>query len=154
MPSSQKGFIVQLIVGGGENGKTIHLFVIRHHLVAVNVVEPVQKLLYDSFDLAQTEFDVDIGQKAGEVVLAEVENQIKRGPVFVIVRGWNRNNEFSIFFFLEKEAALSSKINFDMKMLQTKRGSPLVRQISIRFTTFSCFKSWRILISLSAVMGN
>lgn len=31
---------------------------------------------------------------------------------------------------------------------------PLVRQISIKLTTFSCFRSWRILISRNAVMGN
>jgi len=31
---------------------------------------------------------------------------------------------------------------------------PFVRQISIKLTTFSCFRSCRILISRSAVMGN
>lgn len=31
---------------------------------------------------------------------------------------------------------------------------PLVLQISMRFTTFSCLSSWRILISRKAVMGN
>lgn len=35
-----------------------------------------------------------------------------------------------------------------------KKKVPLVLQISKRFTTFSCFRSCRILISLKAVRGN
>lgn len=34
------------------------------------------------------------------------------------------------------------------------RQLPLVLQISMRFTTFSCLSSWRILISRRAVIGN
>lgn len=52
---------------------------------------------------------------------------------------------------------LSSKEGMN-KMQQPVQGRPcqlpLVLQISMRFTTFSCLSSWRILISRKAVMGN
>lgn len=51
---------------------------------------------------------------------------------------------------LRREASFSPPENGG----QDPNSLPLVRQISIRLTTFSCFRSWRILISRKAVMGN
>lgn len=41
-----------------------------------------------------------------------------------------------------------------LKMETRSKTLPLVRQISIKLTTFSCLRSWRILISRKAVIGN
>jgi len=64
-------------VFGDENIGGFH--VAMKDLVAVNVVETVEQLLHDFLDLAEIELDVDVAQESGEIVIAEIENEIKGG---------------------------------------------------------------------------
>ena len=66
------------------------------NLVAVNVVESVQELLHDFFDLAQIKLDVDVAQEAGEIVVAEIEDEIERAFEAVVLRGFGSANLLQI----------------------------------------------------------
>lgn len=51
------------------------------NLLAMDEEEAVEQLLHHFLDLPHRELDVDIGEEAGEVVLAEFEHQVEGGLV-------------------------------------------------------------------------
>lgn len=115
------------------------------HLVSVDVVQAVEQHLHDLLDLRQGELDIRIAQETGQVVLTEVKHQVDAALVAIVQCGFKavrgRSNE---------QPTCTSFIWWHVYLLD----QPLVLQISIRLTTFSCLSSCRILISLRAVMGN
>ena len=56
------------------------------NLVTVNVVETVEELLHDFLNLAQIELDVDVAEETSEIVIAEIEDEIKGAFKPVILR--------------------------------------------------------------------
>ena len=48
-------------------------------------VEPVEQLLHHLLDLAEVELDVGVAEQTGEVVLGEVEDQVERRLVPVVL---------------------------------------------------------------------
>ena len=48
-------------------------------------VEPVEELLHHLLDLAEVELDVGVAEQTGEVVLGEVEHQVERRLVPVVL---------------------------------------------------------------------
>ena len=58
-------------------------------LVAVDVVEAIQKLLHDFLDLAERELHVGVAEQAGEVVFAELKDEIERALVAIVQRSYN-----------------------------------------------------------------
>ena len=49
-------------------------------------------MLHDFFDLAQVKLDVDVAQKAGEIVVAEIKDEIKGAFEAVVLRGFGSAN--------------------------------------------------------------
>ena len=70
---------------GDEDVGGLHVAV--DDLVGVDVVEAVEHLLHDALDLAEGELDLAVGEEAGEVVLAEVEDEVEGGAVLVQLGG-------------------------------------------------------------------
>lgn len=47
----------------------------------MNVVQAIEQLLHHFLDLAQTELHVHVGQQTSQIVLTEIKDQVKGGPV-------------------------------------------------------------------------
>jgi hypothetical protein len=58
----------------------------------VDEVQAVEQLVHDFLDFTQTELDVDVGQQARQVVLAELEHKEERA--FVAVELGRCNSKF------------------------------------------------------------
>lgn len=58
-------------------------FLVGNYLVTVNVVQAIQQLLQDLFDITQAKLHVHIGQQTSQIVFTEIEYQVKGGPVIV-----------------------------------------------------------------------
>ena len=53
-------------------------------LVGVDEVESLKHLLHHLLDLLQSELDIEVGKESGEIVLAEVKDQVEGGLVSVV----------------------------------------------------------------------
>ena len=53
------------------------------NFVVMNKIEALQQLRHDVLDLGQAELDVNVVQQTGQIVIAELENQIERSAVLV-----------------------------------------------------------------------
>lgn len=67
------------------------------------VVEAVEQLLHHLLDLAQTELDHDVGEQPGQVVFAEVKDQVECGSVAVVGRGLGPTYFYEIHYVLVLE---------------------------------------------------
>ena len=80
-------------------------------LVVVDVVEALEDLLHHLLDLGQSELHANVAEQAGQVVLAEVKDQVEGG--FVPVVGPADLNQVDYVFVVEllKNANLPVKYN-------------------------------------------
>ena len=62
------------------------LHVTVENLVAMNVVEAIHQLLHHLFDLPQGEGHAHVAQQSRQVVLTELEDQVKCALVSVVLR--------------------------------------------------------------------
>lgn len=58
-------------------------------------VKAVEKLLHHLFDFSQRELHVGVAQQAGEIMFAEVEDEVKRASVTVIGGRFKANNKIN-----------------------------------------------------------
>ena len=79
-------------------------------LVVVDVVESLEDLLHHLLDLGQGELHTNVAQQAGQIVLAEVKDQVEGS--FVPVVGPADLNQIDYVFVVEllKNANLPDKI--------------------------------------------
>lgn len=127
------------------------------HLVSVDVVQSVEQHLHDLLDLCECKLYIGVAQQPGQVVLTEVKHQVDAAFVSVVLSSFKNNdksklkNQKKTLLGLRKHLGVANvRWRTDMDVWH----QPLVLQISIRLTTFSCLSSCKILISLRAVIGN
>ena len=85
-PSESKIRQFEQSVFRDENVSGLH--VTMQYFVAVNVIEAVEQLLHDFFNFPQIEFDVDVAQESGEIVVAEIEDEIEGAFGTIVLRGF------------------------------------------------------------------